>query len=472
MHKDNSIYSILIVDDNPGDVMLISDYLEEEIVIPKLEIANNYHQSRELLLDRNHHFDVILLDLTLPDLSGEELVKEIVSIAHNVSVIVLTGYSDFSFGKKCLTWGASDYLMKDNLHPTVLYKSIVFAIERNEYVNQIKDSQKRYFDLFQLSPQPMWVCDFVNLKFLDVNNATVQLYGFSKDEFLNMSISDIVPSNEVLNYQTEPTMNNEVRQILHCKKGGGEIIVEERSNIINYNGKKARIVLAIDVTENRKLQEELDVNTYLVENRERRRISSNLHDGLQQTILASYMRFENVKNNFSEIHQEKFAERFLGGFELLKEALEQTRTVAHRLVPVQIEKEGVVFAIEDLISKNSFLNINFNFVENIGEERLALNLEILLYSIAQECVNNIIKHAQASNVNFHLFKEDSSVHLIITDDGIGFDPSSSVSSSFGLLSIKGRVGLLAGIFIIKSELGKGASLEVILPLSSGYQLTV
>jgi PAS domain S-box-containing protein len=472
MQKDNKKYPILIVDDNPGDVMLISDYLDEEILMPKVEVAKNYRESRELLLNRNHNFDVVLLDLTLPDLSGEELVKEIVSISRNASVIVLTGYSDMDFGKKCLTLGASDYLLKDSLNPTVLYKSIVYAIERNEYVNQIKDSQRRYFDLFQLSPQPMWVCDFVNLKFLDVNSATVQLYGYSKDEFLKMSITDIVPSYEISHYQTEPTINNMVRQIIHRKKNGKEIIVDERSNIIDYNGEKARIVLAIDVTENRKLQEELHINTYLVENRERRRISSTLHDGLQQTILASFMRFENVKNNFSKIHEQKFTERFLGGIDILQEALEQTRTVAYKLVPIQIENEGIVFALNDLIRKNSSVNIRFDFVENIGIERLPVSLEILLYRIAQEGVNNIIKHAEASKVELRLLKEGTFVRLEIIDNGKGFDVSStSTNSSFGLQSIKGRVESLAGIFHIKSEKGIGSSLEVNVPLSSGYSLT-
>ncbi|PIQ49020.1 MAG: hypothetical protein COW03_07165 [Cytophagales bacterium CG12_big_fil_rev_8_21_14_0_65_40_12] len=471
MQKDNREYSILIIDDNPGDVMLISDYLDEEIVIPKLEVAAGYFQARELLLSRKDRFDVILLDLTLPDLSGEELVREIISISDNAPVIVLTGYSDIDFGKKCLTIGASDYLLKDSLNPTVLYKSIVYGVERNEYINQIKDSQKRYFDLFQLSPQPMWVCDIVNLNFLDVNNAAVQLYGYTKNEFLKMSTKDIVPHHEYLNYNSESAANL-AQHVVHRTKNGREIIVDERSNIIDYNGEKARLVLAIDVTEKRKLQEELQMNTYLVENRERRRISSTLHDGLQQTILASLMRFENVKNNFSKIHEEKFTGRFKDGVGLLQEALEQTRTVAHKLVPIQIENEGIVFALDDLIGKNTPLNIVFDFRENIGEERLPVNLEILLYRIAQEGVNNIIKHAQATKVEFNLIRQEASVYLKISDDGVGFDVSTLKKSTFGLQSMRARVESLAGIFQVNSELGRGSTLEVTLPLSSGYGMVV
>ncbi|WP_323755847.1 response regulator [Roseivirga sp.] len=471
MQKDNKKYSILIVEDNPGDVVLISDYLEEEIAIPKLEVAENYAQSREFLLNEKYRFDVILLDLSLPDSSGEALVEEIIRISKNALVIVLTGYSNLDFGKKCLSLGASDYLLKDSLSPTILYKSIIYAIERNGYLNQLKDSQRRYFDLFKLSPQPMWVCDTESLKFLHVNNAAVELYGYSKDELLEMSIPDIIPDHQPSNYHTNET-SKVLRQTVHLKKNGDKIIVDERSNNIDFNGEKARVVLAIDITENRKLQEKLQLNTYLVENRERKRISSTLHEGLQQTILASYMRFEFIKNNISKIHEAKYTSRFTEAVTYLKEAINQTRNLAHTIVPVQIEEEGIVFAINDLISKNSNLNVHYDFVENIGDQKLPINLEVLLYRIAQEGTNNIIKYAKASSVQYHLMKNEVSVSLKIVDDGIGFDPITIINkTSYGLQSIKGRVESLAGNFQIKSELGKGSSIEATLPLSSGISLT-
>tara|TARA_A100000171_G_C2139361_1_gene153422 strand:+ start:7029 stop:8447 length:1419 start_codon:yes stop_codon:yes gene_type:complete len=463
-------YSILIVDDNPGDVILISEYIDQEIPTSNVAIAEGYQQARAILLNPEHHLDIILLDLTLPDFSGEALVKEVVNISKEALVIVLTGYSNLEFGKKCLTLGASDYLLKDSLGPTVLYKSIIYAIERNEYINQLKDSQKRYFDLFQLSPQPMWVFDLVNLKFLHVNNATIELYGYSMDELLEMSILDIIPSHQPSNYHTNGA-SKVARQTIHIKKNGDKIIVDERSNEIDFNGKKARMVLAIDITENRELQEKLQLNTYLVQNRERKRVSSALHDGLQQLILASTIRFEFIKNNLARIHEDKFVKSFTEGVSILKEALEQTRTLAHNLVPIQIEKKGIIFAINDLIRKSSTENLKYNLHENIGDQKLPINLEVLLYRIAQEGTNNIIKYAKASNVEFQLLKNDAFVCLKIVDDGIGFAPSNLEKNSFGLQSIKGRVESLAGNFHLSSEPGKGTSIEVNLPLSSGFSFT-
>ena len=457
-------YSILIVDDNPGDVILISEYIDQEIPTSIVTIAESYQQTRAILLNPEHHLDIILLDLTLPDFSGEALVKEVVDISREALVIVLTGYSNLEFGKKCLTLGASDYLLKDSLGPTVLYKSVIYSIERNEYTKQLKDSQKKYFDLFQLSPQPMWVYDEESLKFQFVNNASIKLYGYSNEEFMTMTVNDIIPNQDFFNTQMNGNTDS-LHQTIHSKKNGEEIIVEEKSSIIEFDGRKARMVLATDITEKKKLQEKLQHNTYLVENRERQRISSALHDGLQQLILASSIRFDFLKNNLDRIGEDKFAKSFNDAVTILKEALDQTRTLAHTLVPVQIERKGIVMALNDLIRNNNTETIKFDFTENIGDEQLPINLQVMLYRIAQEGVNNIIKHSEASKVQFHLIRYNSSVCLKIADNGIGFDPSVLQKNSFGLQSIKERVESLAGSFNIVSELGKGSTIEIHLPLS-------
>src|SRR5690606_13627853 len=134
--------------------------------------------------------------LSLPDKSGQSLLDEILPLAHPIPVIVLTGYSDIEFGIKSLSLGIADYLLKDELTATSLYKSIVYSIERKEISSNLKDSEKRYKDLFHLSPQPMWVYDLETWAFLDVNQSAVNHYGYSKDEFLSMSVLEIRHAEE------------------------------------------------------------------------------------------------------------------------------------------------------------------------------------------------------------------------------------------------------------------------------------
>lgn len=253
MHKDNKQYKILAVEDNPGDLVLISDYLEEMVVAPEIDHAKNFSEAIPFI--EKNGYDAILLDLTLPDMSGQELVSKIIELVKGTPVIVLTGFSDQSFAARSLSMGISDYLLKDDLSPTILYKSIVYNIERNKFVSELKASELRYSDLFHLSPQPMWVYDVETLRFLDVNEAAVRHYGYSYEEFLSMTIKEIRPASEIPKLeQAIQTLRN--RDSLysegvfkHLKKNGEVIHVDIRSNIINFKGRKAEVILANDITE-------------------------------------------------------------------------------------------------------------------------------------------------------------------------------------------------------------------------------
>ena len=256
MHKDKRHYKILAVEDNPGDLVLISDYLEEMIVSPEIDSAKNFSEAIPFI--EKNGYDTILLDLSLPDMSGQELVSKIIDMVKGVPVIVLTGFSDLSFAARSLSMGISDYLLKDDLSPTILYKSILYNIERNKFISELKASELRYSDLFHLSPQPMWVYDMETLRFLDVNEAAVRHYGYSYDEFLAMTIKDIRPVEEIpkLEKALQVVRDREkhyAEGIFRHKKKSGEIIhVDLRSNIINFKGRKAEVILANDITESLK----------------------------------------------------------------------------------------------------------------------------------------------------------------------------------------------------------------------------
>ena len=257
MKKDSRHYNILVIEDNPGDLMLIQEYLEDNILAPEIKNAQSYKEAFHALTDPDlKPFDVILLDLTLPDRSGEPLIHEIMSIGVRAPVIVLTGYTDFEFSIRSMSMGISDYILKDDLNSLSLYKSIIYNIERKRTLANLEESEKRYSDLFQLSPIPMWVYDLETLAFSVVNEAAVKHYGYTQDEFLEMSIRDIRPIEdialieEVVESIRQGKMMPSHKYYRHKKKNGDVIIVEIKSNIIDYKGKKSEVVLAVDVTDN------------------------------------------------------------------------------------------------------------------------------------------------------------------------------------------------------------------------------
>ncbi len=254
MVKDQKTYHLLVVEDNTGDFVLIQDYLEEVTFNAKVKRATTLRETKRIFSE-NEGFDLILLDLSLPDISGERLVKEVIDSCGDDPVVVLTGYTDVNFAIRSLGLGVSDYLLKDELSPQMLYKSIVYNIERNRNLSRLKESEHRYSELFHLSPQPMWVYDMDTFAFLDVNKAAVDHYGYSYEDFLSMTILNIRSDHLV---EEVKTLVEERRKLQggyfmgvfqHKKKNGEVIDVEIRSNSINFKGKMAKIILANDITE-------------------------------------------------------------------------------------------------------------------------------------------------------------------------------------------------------------------------------
>lgn len=255
MERDKKQYRILVVEDNPGDYLLVEDYLEDHILNPQLVNAKSFRETQEIFTEKKGQFDIILLDLTLPDKSGEELITNIKSITEDIPIIVLTGYSDVNFAIRSLSLGVSDYLLKDNINSLALYKSVVYNIERFKFIKSIQDSEKKYSDLFHLSPLPIFLYDLETLKFLDINKAALEQYGYSREEFLSMTLKEIRPKEDVSKLMEAVEMSRDRESFhfegvfRHLKKNGELIYVDIRSNIITRDGKKAEIALANDITE-------------------------------------------------------------------------------------------------------------------------------------------------------------------------------------------------------------------------------
>lgn len=248
-------HKILIIEDNPGDLALVEEFLFEQIEAPSISHASNYAGAKDILSAREIPFDIILLDLSLPDKTGMPLIHEIVELSLNAPVIVLTGYADLAFGVQSLSLGVSDYLLKDELTSTSLYRSIVYNLERKRIVSELAQSERRYSELFHLSPLPMYVFELESLAFLDVNDAFIKHYGYTYDEIFKMTVLQIRPEDEIPFFEkgilsdSKDNRNVNLGIHKHLKKNGEIIQVDIQSNFIQYKGKDAKITVASDVTE-------------------------------------------------------------------------------------------------------------------------------------------------------------------------------------------------------------------------------
>lgn len=162
------------------------------------------------------------------------------------------------------------------------YKELGNKLRKLEQTNlALEESEKRYVDLFRLSPLPLWVYDLATLRFLAVNDAAIAQYGYTKEEFLSKSIIDIRPYEEVPKLMESIEANKVEGQFVfrgvfrHIIKSGKIVTVEIRSNEILYKGLKAKVVLVNDITErmnytaaierqNAKLQEIAHMQSHVV----------------------------------------------------------------------------------------------------------------------------------------------------------------------------------------------------------------
>lgn len=246
-------YNVLVIEDNAGDFALIEEFLIEKFRSVVISHAVSLKEARSICQDKTD-FDVILLDLSLPDRAGVQLINDVTGMCMNAPIIVLTGYADFDFGVHSLALGISDYILKEELTSINLYKSIIYSAERKKNVIALADSERQYSDLFHLSPLPMWVVNLDTLRFLDVNTATINMYGYTREEFLLMTLRDIRPVEEISEMEkgieaARRPGGQPPNVMIHKMKDGTLKYVEIKRAPFHFNGVSATCVIANDITE-------------------------------------------------------------------------------------------------------------------------------------------------------------------------------------------------------------------------------
>jgi signal transduction histidine kinase len=198
---------------------------------------------------------------------------------------------------------------------------------------------------------------------------------------------------------------------------------------------------------------------------ERHRLARELHDDTIQAVIALKQRVQLVKKSFKE----KKARESLDELETLSEqTIENLRRLTRALRPIYLEDLGLVTALEMLTRETSESNpLLVDFQRTGQERRLAGEVELVLYRIAQEALNNIVRHASATKAALQITFDDGEIELQVSDDGAGFQlPNSPTdfapSGHFGLLGIHERAELIGARLEIESALGEGTRLKVVL----------
>ncbi len=215
-----------------------------------------------------------------------------------------------------------------------------------------------------------------------------------------------------------------------------------------------------ELKENEKKANEMLISKILeTEDRERKRISKELHDSLGQNLTTASLNLVHLKNNIEQLDDHDQL-KFKNGLKFLNIAINESRNIAHNLMPQSIVDFGYLETIESLVEDlSNSSKTQFIFYSNL-QERLSSDQELSLFRITQEAINNILKHAEASKATIQLMKYEDAILLTIEDNGKGFDILNRNGHSFGFDSIKARVNALSGHVDIDSRQGQGTSITI------------
>jgi signal transduction histidine kinase len=202
---------------------------------------------------------------------------------------------------------------------------------------------------------------------------------------------------------------------------------------------------------------------FIAQEDERKRISKDLHDGVGQQLSGLKMAFQKLGSELKTSNPEKELEVDRLS-RILTESADEVRSISHQMMPKALTELGLIEALEDMFSKSLGINeINYQFEHYGINERLSERIEISLYRVTQELVNNIIKHSKANKVSIQLFKNGGKIILILEDNGTGIKDEKG--DGHGLLNIRSRINTLNGDINLEPSPNSGTLATIRIPIN-------
>ena len=320
-----------------------------------------------------------------------------------------------------------------------------------------------------------------------VNQCGCEVLGYPESDIVGKDwFTHFLPDDERERSRAlfDQLMREETKDIVHFEnrvlsRDRGIRLIESRTTVIrNKQGQPvATLGSGIDITEKRKAEQAVTQALIEGQEAERRRIAQELHDGLGQSLTAIRLHLNALESDVSQ-----FAQRNRESFEKLKLILQTTtqevKSISHDLMPNVLQDYGLVKALKFLcqtLDEASPVEVRLQ-VYHLDRE-LAQPRKVGLYRVAQELINNALKHAQAQRIDVQLVGHPGSAVLSVEDDGVGFTvpaedapqanapQANAPRTNFGLRNITTRVRSLGGTLETDSRPGQGTLVTVEIPLT-------
>jgi len=360
------------------------------------------------------------------------------------------------------------------------------AIVRLQTMDALRESEERYRELAELLPQTVFEMDTKG-KLTFVNRSALDMFGYSAQDFeAGVSVLNVVAPHDL-----ERAGENIRRRIAGeelgtneytaMRKNGDTFPVRVFSVPVVHSGKTVGVRgLMVDMTEEKRIQAELAHHQgelralaselSLTEERERRRLATDLHDHVGQTLAVAKMRLGALRRALST---EEGRQAHTEVLDLFADAVQRVRTLSFELSPPILYDLGLEAAVEWLGSHfEQQHGIRCEFSSDGDIAGLDETGSILMFRSTQELLTNAAKHAGADRLTLSVRSRRHELEIMVADDGAGFDVSAlqrdaAETHSFGLFSIRERMRHIGGRVDIASQPGKGTTVRLVCPLDAG-----
>ena len=501
-------YRILLVEDNPGDARLIQAGLRDSGLAVALELAESLAHARQKLLKDG--FDVVLLDLSLPDSAGLETVARMHKAAPTMPIIVLTGLEDERAGIEAVRQGAQDYLVKGQTDHRLLSRAIQYAAERKKQAEIVRlqlDNLTRILDSME---DGVYISDH-NYDLQYVNPTLVREFGpfegrkcyeyFNdrKDSCPWCQNPEVFQTGQSIRWEWTSPKNGKIYDLIgtvihnpdgsrskleifrditarkvyeeHLQRDKIELEqrVQERTADLSrtvdilQNEVRARLEAEEQLLEYQKKLQSLASELVLAEERQRRHIAEGLHDHIGQLLAALRMKIELLERPKSQPIK---PERLPPIRDLIDQVIKATRTLTFELSPPMLYTIGLTSALEWLANHiREQYGIDCTVSDDQAPKPMTEEVQVMLFQAVRELLNNVVKHAAARKARVEVIRVNQHVEIWVRDDGIGFEPETVMPhAGFGFFSVRERLNYLGGTLEIKSQRGEGTEIRLAAPL--------
>jgi PAS domain S-box-containing protein len=341
--------------------------------------------------------------------------------------------------------------------------------ERKQVEKAMKVSESKFRNIFNNSSDAIIIVR-KNFTILEVNEVFLRISGYTTEETLSMKLTDIISDaylpqivDKLIRY-----FQNESIAATECEirlKSKANLPVEINSKLIEYEGEMVLVSILRDITERRQLENRILDTIITTEEKEREKFARNLHDELGP-LLSSIKMYVNSLASTTDQQKHSFIISQLK--QILTEAIQSTKELSNDLSPHILASYGLVAALEWFINQIK-PHITVNFETTLKEERFTSSLELSIYRIIKELINNTIKHAGAESISINLHIYLQSIRLSYSDNGAGFPDNwqdNFDSMGMGMSNIMSRCRSINAVSKFYNHAPRGMSFEMDVQLES------